>query len=234
MISNHVTYFILFHWSDIFFFFSFLLHFHSSRHWHPRMLSRLCEFVIEVPHGLHWCIFYLILFMGGGGVCFLECRETSAPSPSLSAPSLAVPGVIISMKSIDPFPVPVLHSLVWLVPVWMCSLVHHALLRSISLALPVLLWAGENEQKGYQLFRRWEMGFPWLIFCIFFQHCLFLNSVWSVHTQSKTEKRISGAFSSFAFSFISVGLSLIYFLFKLRHDSEKPTPIFVFHAKIKA
>ncbi|XP_054069817.1 uncharacterized protein LOC128914614 isoform X1 [Rissa tridactyla] len=25
----------------------------SSRHWHPRMLSRLCEFVIGVPHGLH-------------------------------------------------------------------------------------------------------------------------------------------------------------------------------------
>jgi len=95
MISTHVTWFILFHWSDIFFF-SFLLHFRSSRHWHPRMLSRSCELVIEAPHGLHWCIFYLILFMGGGG-CLLfgvpgdpRCPSLP-PSPSLPWLSLALP-----------------------------------------------------------------------------------------------------------------------------------------------
>lgn len=95
MISNHVTYFILFHWLDIFFFyyyyFSFLLHFHSSRHWHPRMLSRLCESVMEVPRGLHWCIFYLILFMaggGGGGVLFVFWSAGRSPLPLPPSPSL--------------------------------------------------------------------------------------------------------------------------------------------------
>lgn len=96
MISNHVTYFILFHWSDIVFF-SFLLHLHSSCHWHPRMLSCLCEFVIEVSHGLHWCM--LFDFIYGGFVCFLDRWEIS---PSLSVPSVAVPGVTISTKSINP------------------------------------------------------------------------------------------------------------------------------------
>lgn len=118
-------------------------------------------------------VYFIWFYLWGGLFVFLECREISAPSPSLSVPSLAVPGVTISTKSIDPFPVPVLHSLVWLVPVWMCSLVHHALLRSISLALTVLLWAGENKQKGYQLFRKWEMGFPQLIFCSFLSTVFF-------------------------------------------------------------
>lgn len=88
MISSHVTYFILFHWSDIFFF-PFLLHFHSSHHWHPRMLSRLCEFVIEVPHGLHWCIFYLILFMGGLFVFWSVGRSLLPLPPSPSLPWLS-------------------------------------------------------------------------------------------------------------------------------------------------
>lgn len=105
MISNHVTYFILFYSIGrtlCFFFFSFLLHLHSSCHWHPRMLSCLCEFVIEVSHGLHWCMlfdFYLwgvCLFFGSLGDRslplrpFLGCprshhfNEEHRPSPSLS------------------------------------------------------------------------------------------------------------------------------------------------------
>lgn len=212
MISNHVTYFILFHWSDIFFvtFLSF-----------PSFIS--IRVVTGIPECFLACVnssskflmdyigVYFVWFYLWGGVCFLERREVRAPCPSLSVPSLAVPGATISVKSIGR--VPVLHSLVWLVPVSMCSLVHHALLRSISLALTVLLWAGENKQKGYQLFRKKETGFPQLIFCVVFKHCLFLNAVWFGHTQSKTEKRVSGAFISFAFRFLLVGLSLISFLF---------------------
>ncbi|XP_071898908.1 rho guanine nucleotide exchange factor 9 isoform X4 [Anas platyrhynchos] len=74
----------------------------SSCHWHPRMLSCLCEFVIEVSHGLHWCMlfdFYLwgvCLFFGSLGDRslplrpFLGCprshhfNEEHRPSPSLS------------------------------------------------------------------------------------------------------------------------------------------------------
>lgn len=173
MISSHVTYFILFHWSDIFFF-----SFSSSFSFKSSLASQNAFSLVWIRHrSSSWTTLVYILFdfIYGGVVCFLECREISAPSPSLSVPSLAVPGVTISTKSIDPFPVPVpvLHSLVWLVPVWMCSLVHHALLRSVSLALTVLLWAGENKQKGYQLFRKWEMGFPQLIFCSFLSTVFF-------------------------------------------------------------
>lgn len=111
------------------------------------MLSRLCEFLMEVPHGLHWCIFHLILFMGG-------CLVFGVPGGlrSLSLPLRPFLGCPRSCHFSDehrPAPRPVLHPLVCLVPVWMCSLVHHALLRSISLALTVVLWQVKTSRKGF-------------------------------------------------------------------------------------
>lgn len=69
------------------------------------------------------------------------------------------------------------------------------------------------------------MGFPQLISCTF-ESTVFFSIQCDLLTLGvrKTEKRILGAFISFAFYlFFSVGLSLIliYFLFKLRHNSLK-------------
>lgn len=184
----------------LFFFPPVFLHFHPSRHWHPRTLSRLCDSVMELPHGLHWCIFSLIFIYGGVLFVFFWSAGRSVLLSLPPCPSL--PGTV-----------PVLHP-------WSdsclsgCAPRAPALLCSISLALAVSSWAGETQQKGKQLFRKWEMGFPYFL-RFFLSTCLFLSSVWFVHTRSMTEKRESGAF--LLFCFVSVGFSLIYFLFKLRH-----------------
>lgn len=149
MISNHVTYFILFHWSDIgFFSFCFL----SSFSLKSSLASQNAFLLVWILHRssswttLVYILFYFILFMGGLFVCWGAGRSLLPLPPSPSLPWLS--RSYHFNEEHRSFPVPVLHSLVWLVPVWMCSLVHHALLRSISLALTVLLRAGENKQKG--------------------------------------------------------------------------------------
>lgn len=195
MISNHVTCFILFYsigWTSLFVgIFFFLFSFIPIR------------VVIGIPECFLACVtpswnflmdyigvYFLWFYLWGGVVCFLECWEVSAPCPSLSVPP---------WLSLVPSPgaVPVLHP-----PsdscLSGCAPCAPAPLRSISLALTVLSWAGETQQKGKQLFRKWGMGFPQFIFCVFLSTCLFLNSVWFVHTRSKTEKRESGAFLLFA------------------------------------
>lgn len=124
MISNHVTCFILFYsigWTSLLLvFFSCFPSFPSE----SSLASQNAFSLVWLRHGSSsWTtlvyIFFDFIYGGGGVVCFLECWEVSAPSPSLSVPPLAVPK---SPPREGPGPVPVLHPLVWLVPVWMCSL----------------------------------------------------------------------------------------------------------------
>lgn len=146
MISNHVTCFILFYsigWTSLFvgfFFYPVFLHFHPSCHWHPRMLSRLCDSVMELPHGLHWCIFSLILFMGGvlfvfwsAGRSLLPVPPPAVPSPQLGrarrCPRPASPG--LTRACLDVLPVLPLRCAVFL-----CK------------ALTVLSWAGETSRRA--------------------------------------------------------------------------------------
>lgn len=91
MISNHVTFFILFYWSDIVFFFFCV----SSFSLKLSLASQNAFLLVWILHqSSSWSMLVYILFYfiyGGGVVCFLGCWEISAPSPSLSIPSLAVP-----------------------------------------------------------------------------------------------------------------------------------------------
>lgn len=91
MISNHVTYFILFHWSDIgFFSFCFL----SSFSLKSSLASQNAFLLVWILHrSSSWTtlVYILFYFIYGGVVCLLGCWEISAPTPSLSIPSLAVP-----------------------------------------------------------------------------------------------------------------------------------------------
>lgn len=203
----------------------------------PKCFPGLCEFIIQVPHGLCWCIFCLILFMGGvcGGVLFVFWSARSSPLPLPPSPSLPWLSPESPFQWRASLPRPAFSGLTRA-----CLDVlprAHALLRSISLALTVLLrW--NQAVKGFQLPRKLGMGFPQLMICFFCcsLSTLFLNSVWSLHTQSKTEKRPPGAFTSFAFSFIFWGWGgcCLWVLFIWSWDTEKPTPIFVVHTKIKA
>lgn len=91
MISNHVTYFILFHWSDIVFFF-FLL-----------FVFIFIEVVIGIPECFLACVnssskflmdyvgVYFILFYLWGGCLFVGVLGDLCSHSLLSIPSLAVP-----------------------------------------------------------------------------------------------------------------------------------------------
>lgn len=70
-----------------------------------------------------------------------------------------------------------------------------------------------------------------LFFAVFFKHLSFSQlSVICSHSQYDGEKRIGG-FSSFLLCFCG----LLFDLFSFQAETlEKPTPIFVSHAKIKA
>lgn len=104
MISNHVTYFILFHWSDIVFFF-FLL-----------FVFIFIEVVIGIPECFLACVnssskflmdyvgVYFILFYLWGGCLFVGVLGDLCSHSLPLHPFLGCPRVIISMKSIDPFP----------------------------------------------------------------------------------------------------------------------------------
>lgn len=160
MISDHVTCFILLHWLDILFWFLFffLLHFHPSRHWHPRLLSRLCEFLMEVPHGLHWCIFHLILFMGGLFGFWSAGRSPLPlpPSPSLPwlSPELPFQRRASTRSPSRPASSGLPCACLDVLPCAPCSAAQY------FSGFNCCVVAGENQQKGFQLFRKREMGFP--------------------------------------------------------------------------
>lgn len=144
MISNHVTYFILFYSIGrtlCFFFFS------SSSSFKLSLASQNAFLLVWIRHrSFSWTtLVYVVwfLFMGGLFVFWIAGRSLP-PSPSLPWLSPESP----FQRRASTLPVPVLHPLVWLVPVWMCSLVHHALLRSISLALTLFVVCRWKRAEG--------------------------------------------------------------------------------------
>lgn len=211
MISNHVTCFILFYsigWTSLLLvFFSCFPSFPSE----SSLASQNAFSLVWLRHGSSsWTTLVYIFFdfIYGGGVLFVFWSAGRSLLPLPPSPSLP-------WLSLSPYPGKGLALSLSCIP-WSdsclsgCAPCAPAPLRSISLALTVLSWAGETQQKGKQLFRKWEMGFPQFIFCIFLSTCLFLNSVWFVHTPSKTEKRESGAFLLFA-SFLWAYLWFVFF-----------------------
>lgn len=207
MISNHVTCFILFYSIGWTFFCCWIIFFSSCFPSFPSessLASQNAFSLVWLRHGTSsWTtLMYIFFDFYLWGVLFVFFWSAGRSVLLSLPPCPSLPGTV-----------PVLHP-------WSdsclsgCAPRAPALLCSISLALAVFSWAGETQQKGKQLFRKWEMGFPYFL-RFFLSTCLFLSSVWFVHTRSMTEKRESGAF--LLFCFVSVGFSLIYFLFKLRH-----------------
>lgn len=212
MISDHVTCFILLHWLDIFFLFCFF--FSSSFPSESSLASQNAFSLVWIPHGSSsWTTLVYISFdfIYGGLFGFWSARRSPLPlppSPSLPwlSPELPFQRWASTRSPSRPASSGLPRACLDVLPCAPCSAAQY------FSGFNCCVVAGENQQKGFQLFRKREMGFPQWVFAFLLSTLFFSIQCDLVTLGARLRKEYQGLLLiSVAFSFLSVGFDLFSF-----------------------